>query len=253
MVRSAWALVATVYQNDGTNGNNGILVRNGTFTMTGGQIIDATPLDYLSQGLTTQRFLTVATATGAGVGNETVATANLSGGNINVLGGIRVATANHSRGYLNINGPITIVTGGDTSIGYQPTSGGVNGVGEMNMSAGSFQVGRTDINPVTQAPYSLAGRFQIGDRGKGILNMSGGTITVTRNVRVANNFGGGGSVINMTGGTITTGGLEMRVDCPYGNRRRRLDHSGWPHGCIHTHGYRSITGSDHRSSRQIIV
>ena len=100
--------------------------------------------------LTTQRFLTIATATGAGVGNETVATANLSGGSINVLGGIRVATANHSRGYLNINGPITIVTGGDTSIGYQPNTNGVNAVGEMNMSAGSFQVGQDRYCPDMQ-------------------------------------------------------------------------------------------------------
>ena len=190
MVRSAWALVASVFQNNGTNGNNGILVRNGTFTMTGGQIIDATPPDYLSHALTTQRFLTVATATGAGVGNETVATANLSGGNINVLGGIRVATANHSRGYLNINGPVTIVTGGDTSIGYQPTSGGMNAVGEMNMSAGSFQVGRTDINPITQAALQSHGQVSNWRSRQGHLNMSGGTITVTRNVRVANKLRG---------------------------------------------------------------
>ena len=37
---------STVYQNNGTNGNNGIHVRNGTFKMTGGQIIDVTPTDY---------------------------------------------------------------------------------------------------------------------------------------------------------------------------------------------------------------
>ena len=56
----------------------------------------------------------------------------------------------------------------------------------MNMSGGSFQVGRTDINPnYAGTPYDLSGRFQIGDRGKGILNMSGGTINVTRNVRVS--------------------------------------------------------------------
>ena len=203
-----------VFQNNGTNGNNGILVRNGTFNMSGGQIINATPPDYLSQGLTAQRFLTIATATGGGVGNEAVATANLTGGSINVLGGIRVATASHTRGYLNINGPISIITGGDTHIGYQPNTGGVNAVAEMNMSAGSLQVGRTDINPVTGAPYTLTGRFQIGDRGKGILNMSGGSITVSRNVRVANEAAAAGSIITMTGGTITTGGLEMRVSVP---------------------------------------
>lgn len=195
---------------DGTNGDDGILVRNGTFTMTGGQIIDVTPSDYSITGLTAQRFLTVGTASGSGPGDEAVATANLSGGTINVLGGIRVATANNSRGYLNINGPVTIITGGDTSIGYQPNSNGTNGVGEMNMSAGSFQVGRTDINPNTGSAYPLSGRLQIGNRGKGTLNMSGGTISVTTDIRVAAEQAAGGSAINMTGGTITTPGLDIR-------------------------------------------
>lgn len=212
------AIGSSVFQNDGTNGNNGIHVRNGTFAMAGGQIIDVTPPEYFTGGaLVSQRFLTVATATGVGVGNESVATATLSGGNINVLGGFRVATANHSRGYLNINGPVTIVTGGDTSIGYQPNTNGINAVGEMNMSAGSLQVGRTDImdiDPNTGLPRiatALNGRFQIGDRGLGKLNMSGGSISVTRNVRVTNQAAAGGSIITMTGGSITTPGLEMRV------------------------------------------
>lgn len=200
------------YQNDGTNNNNGIHVRNGSFTMTGGNIIDVTPVEYLQGPLNAQRFLTIATATGSGVGNETVATATLSGGNINVLGGIRMASSSHTRGYLNINGPVTIVTGGDTSIGYQPRDGGTNAIAEMNMSDGSFQVGRTDINPVLGEAYDLDGRLHVGDRGMGILNMSGGSIHVTNEVVVANKHSAAGSVINMTGGTITTGGLKMRRD-----------------------------------------
>ena len=202
---------ATVGQNDGSTGNSGILVRNGTFTMNGGQIIDVTPSDYLagpSDTLVAQRFLTVGTASGAGFGSEAVSTANLSGGSINVLGGFRVATANHSRGILNINGPITIVTGGDTSIGYQPNNSGSTRFGVMNMSAGSVQIGRTDIPNQT-----LTGRFQVGDRGPRDIE----------HVRW-NHFGdqehsryeyllaaAGGSAINMTGGTITTPNLEMHV------------------------------------------
>jgi hypothetical protein len=213
---------SNVSNSSGTNGNNGINVRNGTFTMTGGNIIDATQSIFndATHLPTAQRFLTVANQAGGGEGNEAVSTANLSGGNINVLGGIRVALQNNTRGYLNISGNINIITGGDTSIGYQPTnSGSQNAVGEMNMSSGTFQVGRTDTNPATGVPFALAGRFQIGDRGKGILNMSGGTINVTRNVVVGNegayNIDGVhpatlGSIINLTGGTITTGGLEMR-------------------------------------------
>jgi hypothetical protein len=203
----------------GTNNNNGILVRNGTFTMTGGSIIDSTQ-EIFAASPTAQRFLTVATQAGGGEGNEAVSTANLSGGNINSLGGIRVGTANHSKGIVNISGTVNIVTGGDTSLGYQPNTGGINGTGVMNMSGGTFQVGRTDPNPNNgNAAYDLAGRFHVGDRGKGTLNMSGGTINVTRNVVVGNEtaYQEGssipktfGSAINMTGGTITTGGLEMR-------------------------------------------
>lgn len=197
---------------DGANGNNGINVKNGTFTMTGGQIIDATPDDLKAGTLTTQRFLTIASNTGTGLGSENVATATLSGGSINVLGGIRVASSGNTRGYLNINGPITIVTGGDTSIGYNA----VNGWGEMNMSAGSLQVGRNDTNPISGAPYNLLGRLQIGHRGKGVLNMSGGSIDVSREIRVGAENAAGGSVINMTGGTILTPALNMRNDITTG-------------------------------------
>jgi hypothetical protein len=205
---------ATVGQNDGSTGNSGILVRNGTFTMTGGQIINVTPPAYYDASapantLVLQRFLTVGSAGGAGIGSEAVATANLTGGDINVFGGIRVATSNNSRGYLNINGPVTIVTGGDSSIGYQPNTGGTNCIGVMNMSAGSLQIGRTDVTN-----QSLTGRFVIGDRGPGFLNMSGGSISVTRNIRVSSNIAAAGSVITMTGGTITTPNVEMRVSVP---------------------------------------
>ena len=195
---------------EGSNGNNGINVKNGTFTMTGGQIIDATPDDLRAGTLTTQRFLTIASTSGpaAGVsGTETKATANLTGGVIDVLGGIRVAPSTNTRGYLNINGPITITTGGDTSIGYNAT----NGVGEMNMSAGSLTVGRVYTDPVSGAINSLIGRFQVGHRGRGTLNMSGGTINVTREVRVGAEYAAGGSLINQTGGTITTPALNIGI------------------------------------------
>ena len=179
------AIGNSFFQNDGTNSNNGINVRNGTFTMTNGNIIDVTPPDYFLAGpLVGQRFMTIATARGTGPGNEAIATATLSGGNINVLGGVRVATDNDTRGTLNINGPITIKTGADVSIGYQPTMDGTiqghNALGVMNMSAGSWQIGRTDImdhDPNTglaRVAPDMNARFQVGDRGPGILNMSGG-------------------------------------------------------------------------------
>jgi hypothetical protein len=196
---------------DGANGNNGINVKNGTFTMTGGQIIDATPDDLKAAPLTAQRFMTISGQSGpaAGVpGTENYASATFTGGTVNVLGGFRVAPSTNSRGYLNINGPVTMITGGDTSIGYNAT----NGVGEMNMSAGSLTVGRNDTNPISGNPYNLLGRFQVGHRGKGTLNMSGGTIDVSREIRVGAEQAAGGSVINMTGGTITTPALSMAVN-----------------------------------------
>lgn len=201
------AIGSTVYQNDGPSSNDGIRVRNGTFTMTGGHIVDATPLDYKSFPLVAQRFLTVGTAPGLGAGNEAVATANLSGGDINSLGGIRVATANNSRGYLNINGPITIVTGGDTIIGEQPKTSGTNALGVMTMSNGSLQIGRTDI--ANQTGNGLKGRLIIGDTGPGTLTMTGGSIMVTRDIRVGARNTSGGSSISMTAGSITTPGLDM--------------------------------------------
>ncbi|MFO0790006.1 MAG: hypothetical protein U0805_11170 [Pirellulales bacterium] len=184
---------------DGANSNNGINVRNGTFTMTGGQIIDATPQDLIDGGVTTQRFMTVS-SNGGTAGSENYSLATFSGGSVNVLGGLRVAPSSNSFGRVNINGPVTIVTGGDTSIGYNAN----NGVGELNMSAGSYQVGRTDLT-------GLTGRLQIGHRGKGTLNMSGGSISVTREIRVGAELAAGGSAINMTGGSITTPALNMGV------------------------------------------
>ena len=91
---------------------------------------------------------------------------------MNVLGGMRVGTGKNTRGYLNINGPVTMTMGGDT---FDRLSTATNGVGEMNMSAGSITVGQTST--FFGAVNALTGRFQIGHRGKGTLNMSGGTIT----------------------------------------------------------------------------
>jgi hypothetical protein len=201
---------------DGANGNNGINVRNGTFTMTGGHIIDATPAA-LGSVLSAQRFITVSSGTGTGTvgsGNENVATATFTGGDVDSNGGLRVAAGANSIGYLNINGPVTIITGGDTIIGEHRTgpSGAEIGdaYGEMNMSAGTLQVGRTtDTNG--NASTALAGRFQVGRRAKGVLNMSGGTIIAnTSDLRVGAEYQAGGSLINMTGGTITTIGLNIR-------------------------------------------
>ena len=176
----------------GSNSNNGINVRNGTFTMTGGSIIDESPIGTEPE----QRFLTISTTSGS-LGTENVATATFTGGTVNVLGGIRAATSSHSRGYLNINGPVTMQVGSDVSIGYNNT----NGVGEMNMSDGQLTIGT--------AAETM--RLQIGHRGPGTLNFSGGIINVTNDLRVGAELRSTNSLINMTGGTLTTGDLQMNL------------------------------------------
>lgn len=194
----------------GANGDKGIRVKHGSFVMTGGSIVDATPADILAASLSPQRFLTVSDATGT-ANALNYASATLSGGTINSYGGMRVGETGFTKGVLNITGPITILTGGDTIIGSANTS-----IGEMNMYDGSLTVGRTDVtdlDPSTSQPRTTAliGRFQAGNNGVGTLNMYGGTIIAnTNSTRVASRITAGGSAINMFGGSFTTSGLDIR-------------------------------------------
>jgi hypothetical protein len=193
----------------GSNSNSGINVRNGYFTMTGGSIIDITPDDFKAGSLDPQRFLTVSSAGGSAT-SLNFAQATLSGGSVNSYGGIRVGASTFTKGVLNIDGPISIQSGGDTIIGHS-----LNSVGIMNMSAGTLNVGRTDVtdlDPNTGNPRTTAliGRFQVGNDGVGTVNMSGGTINVSNNIRLAAAITAGGSLISMTGGTINTPGLDIR-------------------------------------------
>jgi hypothetical protein len=143
----------------GSNGNNGINVRNGIFNMTGGQVIDKTA--EVAAGNSTfssdQRFLTISSTSPTVFvpGSENSATANFSGGTVDVLGGFRVAISANTRGFLNITGPVVWNLGGEASIGYNTT----NGVGVMNMSAGTVNIG---TSTATRA-------FQVGHRGHGTL------------------------------------------------------------------------------------
>lgn len=181
----------------GSNGNNGINVRNGTFNMTGGAIIDETPAGTLTE----QRFITISSASGADAANSNVATANFSGGTVDVLGGIRVAPSANAKGYLNISGNVVMNVGGEVGIGYNAGSSTQGpGIGEMTMTGGQLNVGTA----------ASTKRFQVGLRGPGSLAMSGGSINVTNEIRVGAEAGSGGSSITMTGGTITTNGLNIR-------------------------------------------
>lgn len=67
------------------NTNNGINIRNGTFNMTGGDIVSDDSPSTPSQS---QRAITIASGSGGTLGNESVAYANFSGGSVFVYGGM---------------------------------------------------------------------------------------------------------------------------------------------------------------------
>lgn len=171
----------------GINGNNGINVRHGTFNMSGGEVIDETGTTN-----TGQRMLSIATT------NNAVSVATISGGTIDGRGGIRVALNSGSNGTLNVTGAGAFIgTMDDLSIGYHDA-----GYGEMNMSAGTVRVGTPDESA----------RLQIGHRGVGVLNMSGGSIVVHGDMRVAAEDDTDSSSVYMTGGTLQVEKLETRRD-----------------------------------------
>ena len=83
-----------------TNSNNGINVRNGTFNMTGGQIISD---DNPAMPQQSQRAMTLSTASGP-PGSENVAYANFSGGTVRTYGGFRVGNSSNAKAYATISG-----------------------------------------------------------------------------------------------------------------------------------------------------
>ena len=182
----------------GASGNNGINVRNGTFTMTGGSIID----DPSSSGFNQRddHFQRERRLDGTA---QNVATANISGGIWNTRGGIRMASNNNSSAYLNISGAADIWVKSDVNL----TNNASGAYAELNMSGGSLKIGDTPNNE---------GNLIIGDRAVSVMNMSGGTVNISRDLRISNDAaasggGAGKGSIMMTGGTMTAHNLTMRV------------------------------------------
>jgi hypothetical protein len=175
----------------GAPSNNGINVRRGSFNMSGGQIVDATPLPLLFG----QRFLRVAST------GDAVASATFSGdAQVEVRGGVRVADSGGAMGTLNIISPDVFIgtAESDFSIGRNETATGI-----MNMSAGTLRVG---LVPDHEA------HLKIGQDGYGELNLSGGMITVTDDLVVGEKPEAIGSFINMTGGTLVTTKVVIREE-----------------------------------------
>jgi hypothetical protein len=172
------------------NTNNGINVRNGTFNMTGGSIVT----DGAGTG---QRAMTISSTSGT-LGSENVATANFSGGIVDVKGGLRMASSSHTKAYATISGTADLKFGfNDIQLGANAT----NAYAEVNMSAGSLRLGDPVGPPVDDR------RLIVGDSGTGVFNLSGGTVNINHSFVVANNATAKGT-FTQTGGTFTVRDIE---------------------------------------------
>jgi hypothetical protein len=183
------------------NTNNGINVRNGTFNMTGGSIVD----DPASTGFG-QRAMTISSSSGPDAANPNVAIANISAGTWDTRGGIRLASNSRSSGYLNISGTADIKVRSDVNL----TNNASDAYAEINMTGGSFQVGEAGVNDAN---------LIIGDRAVGVMNLSSGSVSVSDTLKIANDAAGSGGgagkgTVMITGGTMTTRSLDMRVKVP---------------------------------------
>lgn len=172
----------------GAGGNRGITVRTGTFNMTGGSIFNEEAVDV---GGYNQQFMQIASTNGTANGpvgsvGHTVATANFSGGTVDVHNGLRVAPNNRAEGYVTISGTASLKLGNDLQLAANAgTSGSIDAAyGQMDMSSGYLQVG--------QATPALANtnydkKFILGDAGRGVFTQTGGTVVVGDQLRMSNN------------------------------------------------------------------
>jgi hypothetical protein len=178
------------------NTNNGINVRNGTFNMTGGQIV----WDDASIG---QRAMTLASTSGT-LGSEVVASANFSGGTVEVNGGLRMNSSSHTKAYVTISGAADLwFKGSDVQLAANST----NTYAQVDMSAGMLRVG--DVATAQER------RLIVGDGGTGVFNLSGGTVNVNHSFVVANNSSAQGT-FTQTGGTLTVRSVETNRNTPAG-------------------------------------
>jgi PEP-CTERM motif len=174
----------------GAGNNNGINVRNGTFNMTGGQIVT-------DSGAFDQRAMTVSSASGT-LGSENVASANFSGGTVYVSGGMRMASTSHTQAYATISGTADLhFRGAD----FQLATNATNSFARVDMSGGSLKVGDATATPIQDK------RLIIGDQGTGVFNLSGGTVSLNHSLVVANNALSKGTLLQ-TGGTLTVRDIE---------------------------------------------
>jgi hypothetical protein len=177
------------------NTNNGINVRNGTFNMTGGQIVsDDTPASPQSS----QRAITLSTTSGA-LGSENVAYANFSGGTVYTYGGMRVGNSSNAKAYVTISGNADLhFRAVDVTLAANAT----NSYGQLDMSGGSLKVGE-----ISESLFQER-RLIVGDSGTGVFNLTGGTVNLQHSFVVGNNATSKGTFYQ-TGGTLTVRDIEM--------------------------------------------
>jgi hypothetical protein len=95
------------------------------------------------------------------------------------------------------NGELTIDGGSLSTLGYMTAAYNAADVAVINMLSGNVEIGINNSNN---------GHFYMGRNGTTTLNMSGGTITISRNLNVAQ-YASAVSTINLSGGTLTANAL----------------------------------------------
>ena len=170
----------------GAGNNQGINLRNGTFNMTGGSIVNQ---EAVGASAYNQRFMHVATVSGPGNGpvgsaNHAKAYANFSAGIVDVHNGIRVAPNNRSEGYVTISGTASLKLGNDLQLAANAgTTGSVDAAyGQLDMSGGYLQIGQ-----YTTTAGHFEKKFIIGDAGRGVFTQTGGNVLVGDQLRMSNN------------------------------------------------------------------
>ncbi len=214
--------------NLGENGTGTLNVAGGTFNNNNNNVLQfgtgTSGVGFLniSSGAFNQQATSILS-----LGTNGTGTINLSGGNFN----------NNSSGLATIgtnagaNGTFNITGGTYTGVAASTMNIGYNGTGKMNISSGAFNTSATTLTSLgTNAAgvgnmtisgtgvYSSTGTgvMDIGNAGKGTLNMQAGTFTNTGVVAMGVVNGASGTM-NISGGTMNfnatgTGSLQVGED-----------------------------------------
>ena len=150
--------------------------------------------------------------TGNAAENTAEGTLVVDGGSVDIDGKLFLGRWNDTR-----KGTVTL-NSGDISVGSSTTSGA------KTVQVGGDNLGTGVIN-IAGGTFSVTGQFRVGDTGAGTLNLNGGTLDLTagdwQNLRVGSSDGVG--TVNMTGGILLTKGFTMGKNGVTGNANFNLD------------------------------